>query len=143
MRHFGQPAGADNVLHMRRDRRFLHFLEFAHEAQIRPNGHFVIQRRLFRQIANQPLALARVLEEIHAIHQHLPRRRRQIAREDIERGALARAVLPEQTDNLPFRGAERDVMQGFDRTVALRDMPEFNHGAYLPWNSISIIAEST
>ena len=77
-----------------------------------------------------------------AVHQHLPRRRRQIAREDIERGALARAVLPEQTDNLPFRGAERNIVQGFNRTVALRDMPEFNHGAYLPWNSISIIAES-
>ena len=63
-------------------------------------------------------------------------------REDIDEVlATHTPVLTEQTDNLPFRGAERNIVQGFNRTVALRDMPEFNHGAYLPWNSISIIAE--
>jgi hypothetical protein len=63
-----------------------------------------------------------VRAEIEVVHLDAPSRRPQNAREGPERGGLAGAVRPDETDDLSAGDAERQAVDGGKRSVCAREL---------------------
>ena len=70
-----------------------------------------IQRDAFGQVADAPADLERVAQDVEAGDAHRAGTRRQVPGEDPHRGRLAGAVGPEETDDLPLRDLEGNVVE--------------------------------
>ena len=126
------------MLHMLRNGFALDLTKLADEFQISRDGHFVIERRLFRQVADMPFTGAGALEHIHTVHAHFAAGGREVPGEHIQRGGFSRAVLPQQSHDLPVRGRKRQPADGLDRAITLRHVTKLNH-AFNPFPRFALI----
>ena len=132
---FLQGAQLDNLVHMLPVCFPGHFPQFADKGQVLLHRHFVIQRRLLRQIADHPFAGPRVSQHILSAHPYLAFCRRKIAGHQVQRRGLARAVAAQQTHRLPFGNMKRDIPEPRDASVQLGNMFQFNHCFALRYNT--------
>jgi dihydroorotase len=84
-------------------------LDLRHEPQELADPHAVVERRIFRHVANERPSGERIFADLDAADAHSSRRGRQIAGEDAQDRALARSVRPEKADNLAFIDRKRDA----------------------------------
>ena len=83
-----------------------------YKGQVLPGGAVQIQGRLLRQIADEPLGLLGVLEDVIPSDGHLPRGGGQAAGHDVHGGGLARSVGAEKAIDLPFFHREGQIGYG-------------------------------
>ena len=77
-------------------------LGLAHEAQVLFRRLVHVEGRLLGEIANQPLGLIGVLEDVVPAHLHMARGGGETAGHNVHGCALARAVGAEKTIDMPF-----------------------------------------
>ena len=104
-----------------------HLLEPRHHRQVFLRRHVHVQRRDLRQIADQPLGLLRLLEYVEPADSDLARRGRQTARDDVHRGALARAVGAQKAIDPALLDGEAQIRHRLMGAVALHQMRYFDH----------------
>ena len=97
-------------------------LEIGHEVKKLADPHVIVERRVFRHIADHAANRERIGYDIMAGDLDTAGGRHQITSQHAEDRALARAVGPEQADDLaPFDG-KGDVGDGAARPVPFGDM---------------------
>jgi len=86
-------------------------------AQIFINREFALQRRLFRQVAEQRLGWFGLVQYIDSTDKYLPGRGRQCPADHLHGGGLAGAVGPEKAQDLAPLKLEVDTAYGVCRAV--------------------------
>ena len=79
------------------------------ESQVRAHRHLVVQRRHIGQKADLAAHFVRLGGHIETVDAHLTRTGQKHATQDLERGGLARAVEPEEADDLAGPDVEVQV----------------------------------
>ena len=135
--HMGQPRQLHHLVHMRRDRPAFHAPQLGNKAQILPYRHFVIQRRMLRQIANQPFGFLRRQKRIVPVHQYLAGRGRQIAGEDVEKRRFACAVYAKQAQYASFFNPQIHIPERLYASIPAGYVCDFNQNGKLLYVCIS------
>ena len=128
---FRQAAQLQDIVDVSRNSPGPDLAQTAYKAQVIPHGHFIIQRRLFGQIADAPLAVAGMGQHVHAVHQHLPGGGRIIAGEHIQCCGFAGAVLPQQPDDLSGRSGKGKLLHCRHRSEPFGHLLQLDHVAHL------------
>src|ERR1041385_353643 len=126
-RDVGEKAFGEHALERVFESALRDAFDAADELEIRAHGHVVIERRVLRQIADAPPRFARLLDDVEALDRDGALGRRHEAGDDAHRRRLARAVRPEQAQNLAVLGAEADVVDRAKVAVVLREAAHFYH----------------
>ena len=101
----------------------------AMNSQVLPDGQRVEQLRVVRHVGELPLGLRRGRARRRARRRQLPVRRRDDAGDRAHRRRLARAVGPEQSEDLPRLHIERQPRDGDGLVVILVKILNVNHAA--------------
>ena len=104
-----------------------HPFEPGGEAQVFPHGHFIVQRRHLRQVAQMLPGLLRLQQRVVPGQQRPALGGGQIARQNIDQRGLARAVLSQQPQHRAFFHMQRHIPQSIQRAVALGHMLNIDH----------------
>ena len=115
-----------------------HAAEPRRERQIVPDAHVTVKRRDVREIPDALAHRFRPLDDVDAVDTNRARGRQQIAREDAERGGLARAVHAEKADDFSLtdfygNGTERPCLP-----VVLIELPDFDQRLGSPMRAASV-----
>ncbi len=101
----------------------------AHEGEKFGDTHLRVERNVLRHIAHAPARLQAVCDHVEAADAGAPRGGLQVARQDAQDRALARAVRAEQPDHLARPHVERDGIDREAGSVALRErLSDHNRG---------------
>jgi hypothetical protein len=125
--HLGNPG----ALHYLLDPRFpiagRNALDLGDERQVFGDRHVGVERRRFRQVADAPLGLDRLIKDIEAGDDGFAVRGRHVAGQDPHGRRLAGAVRAEEAEDLAALDAEADVVDGRDTAISLREVLDLNH----------------
>ena len=97
------------------------------EVQILVHRHVRVDGRHLGQVADEAADARRVVRETHAVDRDVPRRRREIPRQNVHGRGFARAVRTEEPDNLAVPDLETHVVQRVIVSVAFDKMLDCNH----------------
>jgi hypothetical protein len=132
-----QPAAVQNIIDSLQPLGARHFAEPAAKIEIFAHLHFGIERDIFRQISQMFADLLGLMKDIKTIDGCPAAGWREIAGEDFERGRFSRAVGAEESDNLPSRHFERNMIHRQGLTVCLGQLTHRNHAIALCFSSPS------
>ena len=94
-------------------------LRVSDEGEIFPRRPVHVERRLLRQIAQQPLRRARILKDVVPVDLHLAGAGGEAAGHDVHGRGFPGPVRAEEAVDLPVLNVEREVRNGEMRAVAL------------------------
>ena len=97
------------------------------ELQELPHPHVEMDGVVLRHVADPPPHLVRLVEDIETRHPRRAARRRHEAGEDAHGGRFARAVRPEEPDDLPATDRERKSVHGRAARIAFREVADLDH----------------
>ncbi|MPM77346.1 hypothetical protein SDC9_124349 [bioreactor metagenome] len=98
--HVLQPDLIENALEMALDLPLRHAHELADEHQILVDGHLRVERRELRHVAQVTLCFERFLEDVVPVDPDVSLVRGDVSGYDIHRSGFARAVAPDEADDL-------------------------------------------
>ena len=127
----GEAAEGDDFLHMGADGLLFYFAQLADKAQIAGDGHFVVKRGPFGQIADHPLAGGGVFLQILSADSDFPRGGRQIAGDQVQEGRFAGAVAAQEADGFVFLNMKGDALQRSQGAVFFCYTLKLNQGSHL------------
>ena len=127
MAHIGDLDQVVKIIQMRFLALAAHFLDFADELQVFFYRHIHIQRRQLRQVADAAFGLARLLQDIHSVDQDLSLAGGNIAGNHVHRGALARTVAPQETQNFALVDRKGNIVDRAFGTVTFGYVLKFDH----------------
>jgi hypothetical protein len=104
-------------------------LQLRAEREVFADAHLRIERDRFGHVADLRACLEARVADVVAGDDDLAARRAEEAGEDAQRSALARAVRPEEADDLAFVHLEREVVDCDLRSVALDQVLDRDHPA--------------
>ena len=110
----------------------LAFFQVKDKVQIALDRHIGIQRRNLREIADIGLCPDRVLKDVGAVDEHLPRGRGDVAGEHVHGRGLAGAVRAKKAQNLAVLNSKADVVHSLLVTVVLCQISDFDHEVEFP-----------
>ena len=125
--HFLQPAELLHVADAFGDAPMRHAFERGAVIQIFRHPHVGIERHVLRHVTEMRPRLERLLEDVEARDRRATGRRRHEARENPHRGALARAVRPEEAHDLAFADLEAQVVNRRVAGVAFSQVLNLDH----------------
>ena len=117
-------------------------LGLAHKAQVFARGFVQVQRRVLRQVADQPLGFVRLLIDVVPVDAHAPGRGRKAAGDDVHRCRFARAVGAQETVNMAVLDRERNIVHRQEAAVVFGQVLYFDHRAppalalYVLWSMV-------
>ncbi len=137
----GEAAGIHRLVHRGLRLAVDEPLEPGAEAEVFPDAQVGIERHVFRHVADAPTDLDGVLVDVVSRHRRGALGRGEEAGEHAQGRALARAVRPEETDDLPLSHLEGNGVDGGAAGVAFGEVSGFDHGtADSPDTSISVFS---
>src|SRR5262249_30896329 len=89
--------------------------------------HLRVERRDLRQVADAPLDLVGLLEDVEPRDLHRPARRGKVAGEDPHGGGLPGAVRAEEAEDLSLRHGEGEVLHRDPVAVPLAEPGDLDH----------------
>jgi len=131
VRDVPEPAGVDDAIDRRSHLAAAEPVNLAGEAQVRDDRHVAVERRVLRQVPDAATDLGGLLEDVEAAHAHGAGRGRKETGDHAQRGGLARAVRPEEAEDLSRSGRERDVLDRREVAVPFAQVRDFDHGREL------------
>jgi hypothetical protein len=92
------------------------------------DAHLRVEGHVFRNVADALAGLQALRDDVEAAYPRRPRRRMEIAREDAQDRALARAVRTEKAQHLAGPHVERNVAHGAACAVMLGQVLDEDDG---------------
>src|SRR5579863_206900 len=133
MSHLGEAADVDHVSGGVLDLGAADAAQLGDEFQIALDAHIGIERRVFRQVADQAAGFERIGEDVEAVDEHGAGSRRHKAGDDAHRGGFAGAVGSEKAQNLAAFGAKGDPFDGEEIAVGLAQVLDVDHRRAARW----------
>ena len=110
IQHAFEETQLDRTMHRALAGVALQAAQFGAEIEKAVDGHVGITRRVFRQVADQPLGGNRVFNHVVAANQNAARSRGIVAGDHAHRGRLAGAVGAEKAQHFAAFDAERHII---------------------------------
>ena len=126
-----KPGELHRLLNVLGPLRFGQLLELGAEVQILTDGHVGVKRRLIRQVADAPLGLLGLFQNVVAVDDDLTLRGGQIAGDHIHRGRFAGTVQTQQTADLLRLNGQVQVVYRSLRAVALDQIVDLDQIGFL------------
>ena len=118
-------------------RAVLDAVKAANELEILGGLEVGIETRFLGHVANQALIVEELGLDVFAVPFDLAARGPQQTDQHLHRRALARAIGPEQTDDLAWFRRHAEHAHGGDPTIALGYIDHVEHASLLGWRSAS------
>jgi hypothetical protein len=118
---------ADGLVERRRQVPSRHAAESPDEGEILGDGEFLVHRRSFRQIADLPFHVQRLIGAIKPRDARVTFSRRHEARQDSHRGRFARAVGTKKCQHLSLGHREGDSIDRRMMAVPLCNVVDVDH----------------
>ena len=137
--HALQARAGRSVLHCGGAiRLFAGALQLGNEQQILLHGHFLIQRRQFRQVADAGLGRGGLVGDVVAVDLDRAVGGRNVTGNNVHGGGLARAVGAEQAVDAAILHGEADVVHRGVAAIALCQMLYFDQSAHSPFHFVIV-----
>ena len=108
--------------------RTLDPLKLCHKVQILLHDHFRVERRLLRQVADEPLGRAGLLENVVPVDAHTPACGGQAASYDVHGGGLSCAVWPQEAVDMPLLDFKGEIVHRQEISITLCQVFHCDHG---------------
>ena len=103
-------------------------LGLAHEPQVFHRGLVQIEGWLLRQVADEPLGRAGLLENVVPVDAHTPACGGQAAGYDVHGGGLSRAVWPQEAVDVPLLDFKGEIVHRQEISITLCQVFHCDHG---------------
>ena len=103
-----------------------HVVELRVDQQVLADAELHVARHRLRDHADRSAHVVGLANDVEAVDDRRARRRRQQRRHHADERRLARAVRPEQTEDLALLDAEAHALDGREVAEALDDVPDFD-----------------
>ena len=135
--HGIEAADVDHIAHAAASVAVAQALELAAEFQVFADAHVVVERHVFRHVADFPTGIDGFAENVEAGDGGGAGGGREVAGEHPEGGGLACAIGAEETDDFALGDGEVDPADRFMAGVALSKLIHFDHdcGSRLKWEN--------
>ncbi len=113
-------------------------IEHRDEAEVLVGRERVIQRAGFGHVADAPLDVERMRRDVEARHLDLAALQRQEPGQDLDRGGLAGAIRPQQTEHFPHARLEREPLHRRGLAIGVVEVDDTDHTESVPAAGTSV-----